>query len=124
MPEQTVVELELAVTLGVTAGVIEIVTVDAFPLPHVFVGVTETAPPVLAKVAVILLVPDPEVIVAPEGNVQLYEVAPVTEAILYVTPVCPLHTAVRPVIEPAADGPVQAIPFNTTVPSYEGFVQA
>jgi hypothetical protein len=56
-------------------------SVDAVPLPQLFVPATEIVPviPPLTLVVMILVL-FPEVMVKPEGNVQLYPVAPVMEA--------------------------------------------
>lgn len=49
---------------------------DAEEEPHEFTAVTDIVPPIVPTVAVILFVVDDPV--HPEGNVQLYDVAPDT----------------------------------------------
>jgi hypothetical protein len=64
-------------------------------VPQVFIAVTDIVPPAaigVTKMLFVLLVPT-----HPAGNVQLYEVAPLTGAVLYVCDT-PLHTAVEPLI--------------------------
>ena len=51
-------------------------------VPHVLVAVTEIVPPVAP--AVVIIDVEVELPVHPDGNVQLYVVAPVTAVILYV----------------------------------------
>jgi len=99
--------------------VTEAVVADA-ALPHVFVGVTDTVPEVEPIVTAIEVVFEPEVITEPDGTLQVYPVAPLTAEILYVTPVCPAHTVVDPVIEPATAGIVftvtEAVVANAALP--------
>jgi hypothetical protein len=47
--------------------------------PQALLAVTETAPDVEPKVTITLVVPCPDVILAPEGTLHVYEVAPLTE---------------------------------------------
>jgi hypothetical protein len=54
----------------------------------------------LEKSTVMEVVPWPEVIIALAGTVHVYEVAPCTAAILYITAVVPLGTEARPDIAP------------------------
>jgi hypothetical protein len=51
--------------------VIETDKLDAAPLPHVLVGVTDTDPALVAKSTLMLVLPCPPVIVAPAGTVQV-----------------------------------------------------
>ena len=44
----------------------------------------------------------PATIVAPAGRLQLYPIAFVTVGTTKLTPICPAHTAIGPVIEPIA----------------------
>lgn len=53
-------------------------------VPQVFDAVTQMFPPVAPKVTVILVVPCPELMVAPPGTVHVYDVAPLTGLIEYV----------------------------------------
>jgi hypothetical protein len=50
--------------------------------PQLLFAVTHTSPLVVERVTETVLVPCPEVIVAPAGTVQLYVKAPATEAML------------------------------------------
>lgn len=72
-------------------------------LPQLFVALTQIFPVVVPKVTEILVVPCPEFIVVPAGTVQVYEVAPGTAEIEYVS-VCPGQTASVPEIDPGAAG--------------------
>lgn len=63
--EPGVVEVMVGAALTVTESVREV------PDPHEVEGVTETVPPVVPMVTVILFVPVPAVMVHPEGTVQL-----------------------------------------------------
>ena len=62
------------------SAVTDTITVLALLVPHVLVAVTETVPPVALAVASIDEVE--EVPVHPDGNDQLYDVAPGTSGIL------------------------------------------
>ena len=76
-------------------------------LPHVLLAVTEIVPaeaPVVVEMLVEVEVPD-----HPEGKVHVYEVAPDTAAMLYVSLV-PLHTEVLPLI---AEGVANAASADT-----------
>ena len=61
-------------------------------LPQALFAVTVTFPAVLPHVTVIEVEPWPAVIEAPGGTVQLYEAAPLTAEIVYVTPTAPAQT--------------------------------
>ena len=62
------------------AVLIVMVALLAELVPQLLVAVTETVPAVDPMETVIEFVPAPEVMVAPAGTVQLYDVAPATEA--------------------------------------------
>ena len=66
------------------AGLTATVKVDAGLDPHVFDAVTPIFPEEEPKVTEMDVVPWPELITAPAGVVQLYEVAPATGAMEYV----------------------------------------
>ena len=67
------------------------------PEPHELFAVTEIFPLVAPGVAVIDV--EPELPLQPDGKVHVYDVAPVTAAMLYVCET-PWHTVVVPVIAP------------------------
>lgn len=69
--------------------------------PHELFAITLMVPPVLPTMATIVLAD--EVPVHPEGRVHVYELAPATEAMLYVCTVF-AHGAVAPVIFPGCSG--------------------
>jgi hypothetical protein len=71
----------------------------ALPVPHEFIAVTQICPDVFPIVTVMVVVPCPDVIVAPGGTDQLYETAPETGEIEYVAD-CPAQTVVGPEISP------------------------
>ena len=72
VPEQILPDgFEAIVTAGATAAVTATVAELLVPLPHVFVGVTVTFPPVDPNVTVIAFVFVPAVIVAPVGPAQV-----------------------------------------------------
>ena len=70
-------------------------------VPHELFAVTEIVPPFAPDVAVIEL--EVELPVQPEGRVQVYEVAPDTDEILYVSD-DPSQTVVSPLIGPGCAG--------------------
>ena len=75
------------------------------PLQSNVKGYTENDPEteVDVYVTVIMFVLLPEVIITPDGKLQLYPLAPKTGFIEYIFPVSPWHTAGGPVIEPGGD---------------------
>ena len=92
---------------------------EEVPLPQVFAPATDIFPvtaPTL-KSTVMELVPAPDAIVAPEGNVQLYEVALAIAGTVYTTPVNPGHTVAVPEIEPAAEGNGLTVTANAADPA-------
>ena len=74
--------------------------------PLALAGVTETLPLVEPQVTVIEVPPWPLVIVASNGTLHVYVVAPLTLLIEYVSPEAPAHTTVDPLTLPAAPTPV------------------
>ena len=87
-------------------SVVEVVTasVRAVLFPQEFTATTDTLPDVVPTVVLIeLLVEDP---VHPDGNVHMYDVAPLTALTEYVTPT-PWHTLVLPVMAPGCEGNVE-----------------
>ena len=75
--------------------------VRGMPEPHELFAVTEIFPPFAPGVAVIDV--EAELPLQPDGNVHVYDVAPATEAMLYVCET-PWHTVVFPVIAPGWAG--------------------
>ena len=69
-PEQTLVDDALIKTLGDTFELIVTLILFPVPVPHELIGETETVPATVPKFTLIILVPDPEVIVAPTGTIQ------------------------------------------------------
>ena len=84
----------------------EIAKVLAVLAPQALLAVTVIFPLVAPAPAVTLteVVPCPELIVQPDGTVQLYEVASVTGEILYTSPDNTGQTALEPVIGPGVAG--------------------
>ena len=54
----------------------------------------------------------PDAIIAPEGKVQLYPVAPITVPTLYIIPVAFAQTLVEPLMIPADAAPVPILTVN------------
>jgi len=78
-------------------------------VPQLLVAVTLIVPPVVPTEAVmeaVVELPD-----QPEGNVQTYELAPATEAAVYVSLV-PEHTVVEPEMDAGAVGTVFTVTAN------------
>jgi len=75
---------------------------DAVPLLHPLVGVTDTLPPRNPNETVTDVLPFPAVMDAPDGTLQLYPVAPVTVPMVNTLPVELLHTEDGPDTAPAA----------------------
>jgi hypothetical protein len=73
--------------------------------PQELQDLTHTLPDAEPTVTVILVVPWPAVIVQPAGTVQVYDDAPETADMLYVTE-APTHGVVVPVIAPGVAGAV------------------
>ena len=74
------------VMVGTGAGFMVMASVEALPLPHEFVPITETLPDVHVKLIVMVLVLTPDAIVAPGGMPQIYVVALVIGGTEYTTP--------------------------------------
>lgn len=76
------------------------------PFPQGETGVTEIVPLILPALKVMELVEDPEVIILPEGTVQLYDEAPETGVIENTFPTEPEQMVLVPEIRPAFPAPV------------------
>ena len=72
-------------------------SVLAIPEPHILLGITDIVPPAAPGVADIEVVV--ELPLHPDGNIQVYEVAPVTSEMLKICGI-PSHTTVLPEITP------------------------
>ena len=86
---------------GQELAVTDTFNVRGVPEPQELFAVTEIVPPFAPGVAVIDV--EAELPLHPDGNVHVYDVAPVTAEILYVWEV-PWHTVVVPVIAPGWAG--------------------
>ena len=75
-------------------------------MPHWFVPATVTFPVTaeLPKLTIILLVPAPEAMVAPDGTVHEYDVTPTIGVVEYTTELVPAQTEAVPVMAFAALG--------------------
>jgi len=71
--------------------------------PQLLSAVTHILPPAVPTVTPMEVVPCPLLIVHPAGTDHVYEVAPATEEMEYVSPV-PTHAFVEPVIVPGEEG--------------------
>ena len=104
-PEQTVVVPLIAA--GIAGGTLTVTAnVCAADEPQLLLAVTVTLPLILPAVAVIEVVVD--VPVQPPGNVQVYEVAPLTAAMEYVLD-DPEQTVAVPAIAPGVVAPAQGV---------------
>ena len=96
--------LPVIVPAGPAPVVIDTAVVVALLVPHTFVPVTDTVPPVEPKSTTMLDPVDDPLIVAPLGTVQLYVVTLGSDGTLYTMPVSFAHTPVGPVMVPGVDG--------------------
>ena len=89
------------------SGFIEtVIPTDEEPLPHALLPITSTTPPeaFAAKLTVMVDAVGVDVMVAPSGNVQLYDVANGIPEVENTTPVCPWHTLSGPLMLDVAPG--------------------
>ena len=106
LPEQIVVVPLIALGATGTTFITVIFNVRGEDEPQELFAVTAMFPPVAVAVALIEdVVEEPD---QPEGNVQVYEVAPATPAMLYVFKL-PMHTVVLPLMIPGVVGMVLII---------------
>ena len=99
---------------------------DAELVPQELLAVTVIFPPTaLADVeTVIELVLAPDVMLHPEGSVQVYDVALGTAAMLYVNPVLLTHCSAAPVMIPGATGAAGlTVIFVGVLVAVKGFAQ-
>src|SRR5450759_4547833 len=104
--------------VGTGAGFTVMASVEAPPLPHEFVPITETLPDVVPRVTVMVFVLAPPVIVDPAGTVQIYPVALAIGGTEYTIPVLLPHTLTGPVITPAGLGIGQLLVKNVISPPW------
>ena len=97
-PEHGLINPEMVPGVEGVEDVIVAANMLAALAPQLLFAVTLILPELTPKVTVIELVVCPAVMVAPDGTLQVYEVAPATAATEYVTPDCPEQRVVMPVI--------------------------
>jgi hypothetical protein len=84
---------------------------EGSPFPQTLVPYTVICPEtaVAPKLTVMVLVPAPEVIVAPAGSVQLYVLALGIDGTVYMYPVPLMQTCAGPVMVPPVEGAGQVV---------------